>query len=70
MDLQAVKESEARFDAYIQELAIVIGHRDREVPLSDYSRGLLTAQGRKSVEPLAAITAPAEVSAKHQSLRF
>lgn len=68
MDLQAVKESEARFDAYIQELASVIGHRDREVPLSGYSRGLLTACGRKSVEPLAAITAPSEVSAKHQSL--
>ena len=36
--------------------------------MRDYSRGLLTATGRKSVEPLAAVTAPAEVAAKHQSL--
>jgi SRSO17 transposase len=68
MGLQAARESESRFEAYVQELASVIGHKDREEPLRDYSRGLLTASGRKSVEPLAAVTAPAEVSAKHQSL--
>ncbi|MGA8772383.1 MAG: IS701 family transposase [Rhodomicrobium sp.] len=68
MDLQAAKESETRFEAYVQELASVIGHKDREKPLRDYSRGLLTASGRKSVEPLAAVTAPAEVAAQHQSL--
>jgi SRSO17 transposase len=68
MDLQAAQESESRFEAYVQELASVTGHRDREEPLRDYSRGLLTACGRKSVEPLAAVTAPAQVAAKHQSL--
>jgi SRSO17 transposase len=68
MGLHAAQESEARFEAYVQELASVIGHKDREEPLRDYSRGLLTATGRKSVEPLAAVTAPAEVAAKHQSL--
>ncbi len=68
MDLQAAQESESRFEAYVQELASVIGHKDREEPLRDYSRGLLTATGRKSVEPLAAVTAPAQVAAKHQSL--
>jgi SRSO17 transposase len=68
MGLQAARESESRFEAYVQELASVIGHKDREEPLRDYSRGLLTASGRKSVEPLAAVTAPAEVGAKHQSL--
>ena len=68
MHFQAAKESETRFEAYVQELASVIGHKDREKPLRDYSRGLLTASGRKSVEPLAAVTAPAEVAAQHQSL--
>jgi SRSO17 transposase len=68
MDLHAARESEARFETYVQELASVTGHKDREEPLRGYSRGLLTAAGRKSVEPLAGVTAPAEVSVKHQSL--
>jgi SRSO17 transposase len=68
MNLQKAKESEARFEAYIAELASVMGHKDREEPLRDYSRGLLTATGRKSVEPLATAVAPARVAAKHQSL--
>jgi SRSO17 transposase len=68
MDLHAAQESEARFEAYVEGLASVIGHKDREEPLRDYSRGLLTACGRKSAEPLAAVTAPAQVAAKHQSL--
>ena len=62
------KKSEARFEAYIAELASVVGHKDRKEPLRDYSRGLLTATGRKSVEPLATAVAPAGVAAKHQSL--
>jgi len=68
MDLQAAQESEGRFEAYVEGLASVIGHKDREEPLRGYSRGLLTACGRKSVEPLAAVTAPARVAAQHQSL--
>ncbi len=36
--------------------------------MRDYCVGLLMALARKSVEPLAAVTAPATVAAKHQSL--
>jgi len=68
MDLLSTQESEARFVRYIEMLASVIGHKDREGPLRDYSVGLLTAHGRKSVEPLAAATTPARVSSQHQSL--
>ena len=54
--------------AYVKTLAEVIGHADRAEPLRDYCRGLLLPGERKSVEPIAAVTAPARVSAKHQSL--
>ena len=57
-----------RFGAYVAALAEVIGHADRMEPLHDYCRGLLLPGERKSVEPIAATTAPARVSAKHQSL--
>jgi SRSO17 transposase len=67
MDHQAT-ESEARFAAYVDGLTEVIGHADRAVPLRDYCVGLLAAEGRKSVEPLAAVTAPAGLSAQHQKL--
>lgn len=60
--------SEAAFDAYVWSLTEVIGHADRAAPLKDYCLGLLMPLARKSVEPLAAVTAPARVSAKHQSL--
>jgi SRSO17 transposase len=61
-------ESEAAFEAYVEALVEVIGHADRAEPLKDYCLGLLLPVERKSVEPLAAVTAPARVSAKHQSL--
>jgi SRSO17 transposase len=48
-----------RFDAYVEALAKVIGHADRTAPLRDYCRGLLLPGERKSVEPIAAVTAPA-----------
>ena len=57
-----------RLTNYIGELTKVIGHADRVVPLKDYCTGLLVTEGRKSVEPMAAVTAPAEVSAQHQKL--
>ena len=41
---------------------------DRAEPLRDYCLGLMMPLARKSVEPLAAVTAPARVSAQHQSL--
>src|ERR1041384_380244 len=56
-----------RFTAYVEALAEVIGHADRAEPLRDYCRGLLLPGERKSVEPIAAVTAPARVSARPQS---
>jgi hypothetical protein len=60
--------SEVRFAAYVAALVEVIGHADRATPLRDYCTGLLMPAERKSVEPIAAITAPARVAAQHQSL--
>ena len=68
MDRLALEESELRFAAFAGSLNEVIGHRDRIGPLHDYCTGLLAGCERKSVEPLAALTAPARVSAQHQSL--
>jgi SRSO17 transposase len=62
------ESSEARFAAYVEALVSVIGHADRATPLRDYCTGLLMPAERKSVEPMAAITAPARVAAQHQSL--
>ena len=61
-------ESEAAFAAYVEALVEVIGHADRAEPLRDYCLGLLLPVERKSVEPLAAVTAPSRVAAKQQSL--
>ena len=60
--------SEAAFAAYVDSLIDVVGHADRAAPLKDYCLGLLMPGERKSVEPLAAVTSPARVSAQHQSL--
>ena len=68
MDHQVSADSESRFAAYVQALTSVIGHADRARPLKDYCVGLLAAEGRKSVEPMAAVTAPAAVSVQHQKL--
>jgi SRSO17 transposase len=68
MDRLSSEESGSRFAAFIKGLNEAIGHRDRTGPLRDYCAGLLAGCERKSVEPLAAITAPARVSAQHQSL--
>src|SRR6516225_8956726 len=57
-----------RFAAYIGELTKVVGHADRAGPLRDYCSGLLVRAGRRSAEPMAAVTAPARVSAQHQKL--
>src|SRR4029077_4499937 len=59
---------EARFAAYVEGLAGVIGHADRIGPLRDYCTGLMLPGERKSVEPMAARTAPARTAAQHQSL--
>ena len=67
MDLSG-QASQARFASYVEALAAVIGHADRAEPLNNYCVSLLMPGDRKSVEPMAAIVAPARVSAKHQSL--
>ena len=59
---------EAKFSAYMAGLLSVIGHADRAKPLRDYCEGLLMPCERKSVEPLAALTAPERTAAQHQSL--
>jgi SRSO17 transposase len=68
MDLQSVSESESRFRAYIDSIADVVGHPARKRPLQDYCIGLMGPSERKSVEPIAAVTAPDRTSAQHQSL--
>ena len=68
MDGGSNEGSEARFAAYVEALGTVLGHADRQQPMHDYCLGLLMPIERKSVEPMAAVTAPAQVAAKHQSL--
>jgi CheY-like chemotaxis protein len=68
MDDGSSKGSEARFAAYVEALGAALGHVDRQQPMHDYCLGLLMPIARKSVEPMAAVTAPALVAAKHQSL--
>ena len=68
MEIASSRDSESRFAAYVQGLTEVIGHADRARPLSAYCQGLLLPCERKSVEPMAAVTAPSRVAAQHQSL--
>jgi SRSO17 transposase len=64
----AIAESTSRFEAYVRELTSVIGHPERVRPLHDYCTGLLITDGRRSVEPIAAMTAPGTTSVQHQKL--
>src|SRR6516162_3994634 len=68
MNLQSAGDSESRFEAYVEGLVSVIGHKDRAGPLRDYCVGLIMPGERKSVEPMAALTTPAGTAAHHQSL--
>jgi len=68
MGLQDSAESDHRFARYVEGLAEVAGHADRAGPLRDYCTGLMLPCERKSVEPMAAVTAPARTAAQHQSL--
>ena len=68
MGLPRSSDSNARFLAYVEGLTSVIGHADRAKPLQDYCLGLMMPCERKSVEPMAAITAPERTAAQHQSL--
>src|ERR1700756_4449360 len=68
MDLRTSGGSESRFSAFVEGLVSVIGHADRARPLFDYCIGLIMPGERKSVEPMAAVTAPDRTAAQHQSL--
>ena len=46
----------------------MIGHIVHAEPLGDYCTGWLLPGERKSVEPMAALTAPGRIAAKRQSL--
>jgi SRSO17 transposase len=60
--------TETRFAGYVEGLSSVLGHADRIGPLRDYCTGLILPGERKSVEPMAAKTAPGRTAAQHQSL--
>lgn len=68
MGRQVSEVNESRFARYVEGLTSVIGHADRAGPLRDYCTGLMLPGERKSVEPMAAKTAPARTAAQHQSL--
>jgi SRSO17 transposase len=68
MGLRGKKDIESRFVRYVDGLVSVIGHADRAGPLRDYCTGLVMPAERKSVEPMAALTAPGRTAAQHQSL--
>src|SRR6266481_7297779 len=57
-----------RLATYLDRLSQVAGHADRIVPMQNYTKGLLLPIERKSVEPMAARLAPANVRQMHQSL--
>jgi SRSO17 transposase len=65
MGLPRSGDAASRFAAYVEGLTTVIGHADRAKPLRDYCVGLMMPCARKSVEPLAAITAPERAAAQH-----
>jgi SRSO17 transposase len=68
MNLRSEGDAGARFSAYVEGLVSVVGHADRIGPLRDYCTGLILPGERKSVEPMAAKTAPARTAPQHQSL--
>jgi SRSO17 transposase len=68
MGLPKSGDAASRFSGYVEGLTSVIGHADRTKPLRDYCTGLMMPCERKSVEPMAAVTAPGRTSAQHQSL--
>jgi SRSO17 transposase len=68
MDQSSGRNIERRFAGYVEGLSSVLGHADRIGPLRDYCTGLILPGERKSVEPMAAKTAPARTAAQHQSL--
>lgn len=56
------------FDRYMAHLGEALGHADRQAGLRGYCSGLMAPVKRKSVEPMAALLAPATTRSRHQSL--
>jgi SRSO17 transposase len=65
---RATRKSISRVESYLGGLSGVIGREERVQPLNDYCCGLLATDGRRSVEPIAAMTAPTKTSVQHQKL--
>jgi len=68
MGLPRTGDVASRFSTFVDGLVSVIGHAARAKPLRDYCTGLMMPCHRKSVEPIAAMTAPERTAAQHQSL--
>jgi SRSO17 transposase len=68
MDQADIGARADRFAAYLADLASVLGDARRHGPLTSYCTGLLMPADRKSVEPMAAMTAPERTAAQHQSM--
>src|ERR1039457_1025239 len=64
---QSASQSD-RLTAYLDRLSQIAGHADRVVPMQNYPKGLFLPIERKSLEPMAARLAPANVRQMHQSL--
>ena len=62
------KTGEQRLQAYLSQLAGVLGHADRKARVVGYCTGLLLPGERKSVEPMAARLDPLQVPSLHQAL--
>jgi SRSO17 transposase len=62
------RTGEARFAAYLEAIAAVLGDVRRAASARAYCTGLLLPGERKSVEPMAARIEPTRVQAKHQSM--
>jgi SRSO17 transposase len=68
MDEAASGARAERFAAYMKDIAEMLGDPRRRGPMTSYCTGLLMPADRKSVEPMAALTAPERTAAQHQSL--
>jgi SRSO17 transposase len=64
------KEAAAPNASYLVHLAGVLGDPRRYAAMVSYCTGLLLPSERKSVEPMAAVTAPMRTAAQHQSLLY
>jgi len=61
---------QAWFAEYTATLASSLGHADRVKPFADHCVGLLSADGRKSVKPLAPVTTLERTAAQQSLLHF